>query len=261
MSRYGPLYSFRIEHEYFLGNTCRGLTCDVSPPGLELLSQRGLLLRQVAENEWTVFYDQDNAGADFSTDVLTLEMKISAPAFVLYTAWEEFCPGAAYRLDLPLASDTAKATDVIQKVSDKRMMGVALCSIYIKLTEAMLKDAESGKPKRDTIVFQAPKRIWEYVFIKENNKAIVPDRLRLEAEKMSIDFTPFEVAHEFGREAYRTESEEKIPMKESYEARLKLVMIPEVVNRQKLILLRDVAHPEPGQFRCDKGKIRQVCYF
>ncbi len=67
----------------------------------------------------------------------------------------------------------------------------------------MLKDAENGKPKRDTIVFQAPKRIWEYVFIKENNKTIVPDRLRLEAERMIIDFTQFEVVHEFGREEYR----------------------------------------------------------
>ncbi len=261
MSRYGPLYSFRIEHEYFLGNTCRGLTCDVSPPGLELLSQRGLLLRQVAENEWTVFYDQDNAGADFSTDVLTLGMKISAPAFVLYTAWGDFDPNAAYRLELPTAAETVKATDVITKISDKRKMGEQLFTIEIRLNDDIWNAAESNAPKRDTITFQAVSRTWEYLFIKSNNKSVVPDQLKLEADKDIIKFKPFEVVQEFGREVYLTVSEEEIPMRENYDAKLNLVMIPESTNRQKLVFMRNVPHPEPGRFKVEKGKIRQVCYF
>ena len=48
MSTYRPLYSFRIEHDYFVGGICRALQCAVLPSGQGLMTQRGLLLRQTA---------------------------------------------------------------------------------------------------------------------------------------------------------------------------------------------------------------------
>lgn len=60
MSTYRPLYNFRIEHDYFVGSICRALQCAVLPMGQELMSQRGLLFRQTAQNEWTVLYDADS---------------------------------------------------------------------------------------------------------------------------------------------------------------------------------------------------------
>lgn len=261
MSRYGPLYSFSFEHEYFHGNKCRDLECVVPPKGQELLALRGLIFRRIDINEWTLLYDKDGAGIDTSSDVLTLGMMISVPAFVLHTLWDGFDPSAAYRLELPTATGKEKATDVITKIGDKRKMGVPLCIIEIKLNESIWRDAENGSPKRDIITFQAPSCIWEYLFIKSNNKIIVPERLRLEADKDIIMFKPMEVIPEFGMETYRTESEQKIPMRENYDAKLNLIMMPEGAIRQKQVLLRNVINPQPGKFRCDAGKVRQVCYF
>lgn len=111
MSNYRPLYSFRIEHDYFAEGICRSLQCAVLPSGGELMTQRGLLLRQTARNEWTVLYDTEGAGVDINSDVITFGMTISDPAFVLYTQWPGFDPGAVYQLELPLAESTADATD------------------------------------------------------------------------------------------------------------------------------------------------------
>ena len=48
---------------------------------------------------------------------------------------------------------------------------------------------------------------------------------------------------------------------ENYDFRLDLIAIPMNINRQKLVLLRNVEHPKPGQFKSDADKLRQVCYF
>lgn len=82
MSTYRPLYSFRIEHDYFVGGICRALQCAVLPSGQELMTQRGLQLRQTAQNEWTVLYDADGAGVDTASDAIALGLSISDLAFV-----------------------------------------------------------------------------------------------------------------------------------------------------------------------------------
>ena len=158
MSTYRPLYSFRIEHDYFVGGICRALQCAVLPTGQELMSQRGLLFRQTAQNEWTVLYDADGAGVDTASDAIAFGMSISDPAFVLYTEWQGFEPSAVYSLSLPLANGNANATDVITDTESKRRIGMPLCTITLRLTEDVWQAAVNGTPTCDTIRFQAPER-------------------------------------------------------------------------------------------------------
>lgn len=262
MSTYRTLYSFRIEHEYFVGGICRALQCAVLPMGQELMSQRGLLFRQTAQNEWTVLYDADGAGVDTTSDVIVLGMSISDPAFVLYTHWSGFDPAAVYRMDLPLAATAADATDVIADTEDKRRIGMPLCLVSLRLTEELWQSAVNGTPKSDTIKFQTPERYWEYILIRQNTgREVSPERLRIDTDKNLLTFKPFEKTSEFGRDAFRTVSEKAVPIRERYDFRVNLITTSESSNRQKQVLLRNVEHPKPGQFKSDADKLRQVCYF
>ena len=262
MSTYRPLYSFRIEHDYFVGGICRALQCIVLPSGQELMTQRGLLLRQTAQNEWTVLYDADGAGVDTASDAIALGLSISDPAFVLYTEWQGFSPSVSYRLDLPLANGNAFASEVIVDTENKRRIGMPLCTITLRLTENLWQAAVKGTPKCDTIKFKVPERYWEYILIKQSNHREFPlEQLRLYTDKNLLTFNSFEKTNEFGRDAYRTVSEKAVPIRERYDFRLNLIATPENSNRQKQILLRNVEHPKPGQIKSDADKLRQVCYF
>ena len=262
MNTYRPLYSFRIEHDYFVGGICRALQCAVLPAGQELMSQRGLLFRQMTQNEWTVLYDADGAGVDTDSDAIAFGMSILDPAFVLYTEWQGFDPSAVYAMSLPLANGNADATDVITDTESKRRIGMPLCSITLRLTEDVWQAAVNGTPKCDTINFQAPERYWEYILIKQsNNSEVDAERLRLDTDKNLLTFNSFERTNEFGRDAYRTVSEKAVPIRECYDFRLNLIATPESSNRQKQVLLRNVEHPIPGRFKSEADKLRQVCYF
>lgn len=262
MSNYRPLYSIRIEHEYFLGGICRALQCTVLPTGQELMSRRGLLFRQMAQNEWTILYDADGAGVDTASDAIAFGMSISDPAFVLYTEWPTFNPNAVYCLDLPAETEVVNGVEAIASTNAKSKIGTPLCTINVRLTDDVWQTAENGTPKTTVIMFKAPERYWEYVLIKQNSNRDIPlERLSLTTDKELITFKAFERTSEFGRESFRTVSEKAVPMRERYDFRLNLVATPEGSNRQKQVLLRNVEHPMPGRFKSDADKLRQVCYF
>lgn len=142
---YRPLYNLRVEHDYFDGGVCRSLRCQISSAEAALWHRRGLLFRQLGENEWAILYDNDGAGVDTSSDVLALEMDMSDPSFVLYTLWDGFDPGAAYELELPLKKETADAVKVIRKTAPKRGIGSGFCRIRIRMTDKIVKAAREGK--------------------------------------------------------------------------------------------------------------------
>jgi hypothetical protein len=165
-------------------------------------------------------------------------------------------------LDLPLANGNAFASEVIVDTENKRRIGMPLCTICIRLTDDVWQTAVKGTPKYDTIKFKAPKRYLEYILIKQSNNREFPlEQLRLDTDKNFLTFNSFEKTNEFGRDAYRTVSEKAVPIRERYDFRLNLIATPENSNHQKQILLRNVEHPKPGQFKSDADKLRQVCYF
>lgn len=187
MSSYRPLYSICIEHEYFLGGICRALQCAVLPSGQELMSQRGLLFRQMAQNKWTVLYDADGAGVDTASDAIAFGMSISDPAFVLYTEWPTFNPNAVYSLDLPAETEVVNGVKAIADTHAKPKIGTPLCTINVRLTDDVWLAAVNGTPKTTVIMFEAPERYWEYVLIKQNSNKDVPlERLSLTTDKELI---------------------------------------------------------------------------
>lgn len=96
MGTYRPLYSLRVEHDYYDNLACRALAFRLKAGGVDLCRRRGLLFRQTAVNEWTLLYDCDSAGVDTSSDKVEAELCITDPAFVLFTDWAALRPENAY---------------------------------------------------------------------------------------------------------------------------------------------------------------------
>lgn len=52
MGTYRPLYSLRVEHDYYDNLACRALAFRLKAGGVDLCRRRGLLFRQTAVNEF-----------------------------------------------------------------------------------------------------------------------------------------------------------------------------------------------------------------
>lgn len=255
---YRPLYSLRIEHDYFDRGVCRALRCRIAPAEAGLWHRRGLLLRQPCGNEWTVLYDSDGAGVDTASDVLALEMDMTDPAFVLYTQWEGFQPDAAYSLELPSEEETADAANAIRRTASGRGIGSGFCKVRIRLTEKLLQAAREGRAESCTLRFRAPECRWEYLLVPRAGDTVAAERYLLEEADGKLHFPPFEPELIYGRELLRTISEESIPMRERYGYRLRVVA-PAGSGGRKQTILRHLAPPEPGRFLdAARGVLRQV---
>ncbi len=261
MGTYERLYSLRILHDYFDDAVCRAVQCRPTASGTELMRRRGWLFKRTAENEWTVLYDPSGAGPDIGADRLTFELQLTAPDFVLYTHWPAFRPDAAYRLHLPSEGGDLEAAEAIVPSEERRPIGSGFCVATLALTEETIGAARTGTPPCCTLRFHASAYRWEYLFLPESEPALDGETLYLEAVdgKKPYRFTAFEQVRAFDRVAYRTISEEAIPLKERYGFRLRLSSSTGA-NRPKRTLLRDVPPPIPGRHRSAGPEfIRQVC--
>ena len=244
MESYSILYRLRAVHDYFDGNPCPSLQCRLTPQGEALAHRRGLLFRQTAAGEWALL--SDNLPAE--DDVLTLDLFLTDPAFMLYTAWQGFQPSAAYCLELPAAEEETEAATR------------GFCTVTLQMTKALLEAAKAGKPMQATLRFRAPSLQWEYVFIPRGETDIPSGRMSLEDAAGKVKFSAFKECETYGQIALRTVSRSRIPMRQSYGCKLRLTAQDE--GRQKRILLKQVPPPQPGQFAdAGKGILRQVCYY
>ena len=222
MESYSILYRIRATHDYFDGKPCPSLQCRLTPQGEALAHRRGLLFRQTAVGEWTLL--SDNLPAE--DDVLTLDLFLTDPAFMLYTAWQGFQPSAAYGLELPAAEEETDAATVIRPTDKKRGIGSGFCTVTLRMTKELLEAAKAGKPMQAVLCFRSA----------------------------------FKECETYGQIALRTVSRSRIPMRQSYGCKLRLTAQDE--GRQKRILLKQVPPPQPGQFAdAGKGILRQVCYY
>jgi hypothetical protein len=262
MGNYRTLYTIRIEHEYFEGNICRALQCRISPSGEELWRRRGLLFRRLNTNEWTILYDDASAGVDTHSDVLTLELDMIDPKFILYTRWEHFRPEAAYALQLPVAEETLEAEKGFIEEAPKRSIKSSFCMIRLKLTEELFLAAKSAEPKRCLLKFRPPEYKWEYLFIPHNEKQLSPENMHLEEINEKLHFSPFKLVDEYGKKVFYTVSEESVAMREHYHFSLKLTSFNKKDKRTKQMLLKNVLLPNPGVYLTpEPDMLRQVCYF
>lgn len=263
MESYRPLYRISATHEYFERKPCTALQCSLSPQGRLLARQRGLLFRQSAVNEWEVLYDTAGAGVDTANDVLELELRITDPDFVFYTEWKNFCPSAAYMLELPLTTEENDATALIRLSDGKRKVGSPLCTIHLHLTEKLIEAAQKKTPEVCRLLFHTPKLYWEYIFLPRNDDGSIPaGELQLEDTTGQITFRKLYKIQAYGREAWRATSTDAIPVRSTYECRLRLVVEGSKKDSPKRILLRQVESPVPGKFQSNRvNSLRQICYF
>lgn len=262
MESYRPLYRIITEHEYFEERPCISLQCCLSAQGKELARQRGLLFHPVAANEWEVLYDTAGRGVDTVNDVLELELSMLDPEFVLYTDWKDFCPSAAYVLELPLATEEKDAASAIRLSGGKRKVGSPFCTIYLHLTEKLVAAAEAKVPEVCRLRFHNPKRYWEYVFLPRNNDNNVPTgEWQLEDAAGKTVFGKLRQTQVYGREAWCTESLEEISMRFTYGCRLRLV-VQDAKGSPKRIIVSQIRPPDPGRFQSKSTDcLRQVCYY
>jgi len=261
MGAYERLYSLRILHDYFDGAVCRAVQCRPTASGAELMRRRGWIFKRTADNEWAILYDSSGAGSEIGTDRLFFELQLAEPDFVRCTHWPTFRPDAAYRLNLPSGGGVLEAVEAIAPSEERRTIGSGCCVATLTPTEETIGAARAGTPLDCMLRFHAPAYRWEYLFLPESDTA--PDRETLCLEtadgKSPYRFTAFEQVQAFGRAAYRTTSEEAIPLRESYSFRLRLSSSTGA-NRPRRTLLRDVPPPIPGRHRsAGPGFIRQIC--
>ncbi|MEG2164228.1 MAG: hypothetical protein RRY55_07100 [Bacteroidales bacterium] len=262
MESYQPIYRISVAHEYFEGKSCTALQCCLAPQGKLLARQRGLLFRQSAGNEWEVLYDTTGAGVDTENDTLELELRITDPDFVFYTKWKDFCPSAAYMLELPLSAEENDATTLIRLSDEKRKVGSPLCSIHLHLIEKLIEAAQKKTPAICKLHFNTPKLYWEYIFLPRNNdSSVLAGELQLEDTTRQVAFRKFYKTQAYGREVWCTESMDNIPVRSTYGCRLRLVVQTDR-GSPKRILLRHVESPLPGRFLSNRiDYLQQVCYY
>lgn len=256
MESYRILYRIKAEHGYFDGSPCPALQCRLTPQGEVLARRRGLLFRQIAPGEWTLLYSREPA----ADDVLVLDLSVADPKFTLYTAWKGFRPSAAYCLELPQADGTVDAATAIRLTDRKRAIGAGFCTVSLRLTEEIVKAAESGQPMQTVLHFREAAAQWEYLFIHKGEDTVQPGSMKLEDAEGKVLFTAFRKEETYGQKAWITRSKSRIPMRPVYSCRLRLTAQNE--GRQKRVLLSQVPPPEAGRFMdVPQGILRQICYY
>lgn len=249
MNEYRPIYSLSIEHDYYMDKACRSIDIRVSPPGVELMRRRGLLFRQMAINEWAILSGKTNASMDTDIDVLTFDMYLSDPTFVLFTEWQAFEPQKAYSLHLPMASP-----ETVFEISGKRGIGSGFCRAQLHFTKEM--------STHDTLVFHAKKQYWEYFFVARNEHLGNGGRLTLKEAKGELAFSTFEPVELLGRKAWRTISAEPVALRERYGYSLSLFEEMPDAACSHIVRMKNLPHPVAGSHLGGQdGFLRQICYF
>lgn len=254
---YRPLYNLCIKHDYFDKGICRAIQCRIAEA--TLWNRRGLLFLPVSPNEWTILYDKDSAGVDTTADVLTLNMEIIDPAFVLYTHWNDFHPGSAYSMELPAETGSIEGASVIREAVPKQDIGFGFCQVHLRMTEKLFSAAQRGTPMNCTLQFHAIECQWEYLLVPRKGKTVVAEKFIMEETEGKLHFSPFTLIKTYGQELLRTVSEEAIPMREHYPYKLKVSSFAGNSGRKRIVL-KHAAPPEPDKFLdVSPGLLRQVC--
>lgn len=254
MKNYRELFRVVVEHDYYEKGGCRAFSLALTSQGLALAQRRGFCFKQMADNEWALLYQNRPAFADDMTIILSC----SDASFPLYTQWEGYAPYAVYDLELPSHETVEVDTDFVLHKGG-RGLGMGMCSILLHLSGPLYDAAEAGAPMRTVIHFKARSAKWTYLFIPREGREYAADRLRLEDENGQVSFSDF-VDDEDYPNAVSTTSQGEISLRRSYACKLRLVALD--ANGRKIVLLENVAPPEPGKFLdAPQGTVQSICYY
>lgn len=254
MKNYRELFRVVVEHDYYEKGGCRAFSLALTSQGLALAQRRGFCFKQMADNEWALLYQKRPA----LTDDMTMILSCSDASFPLYTQWEGYAPYAVYDLELPSHETVEADTDFVLHKGG-RGLGMGMCSILLHLDGTLYDAAEAGTPMRTAIHFKARAARWSYLFIPREGREFATGRLRLEDENGQVAFSDF-VDDSASPNAVSTTSLDEIPLRCRYDCKLRLVALD--ANGRKIVLLENVAPPEPGRFLdAPQGTVQSICYY
>ncbi len=258
---YKKVFEICLKHEYFTENICAGIQLNVSALTLILIKRRGLIFRQSGANKWCFVADCTGGGVDELSDIFTLEMRSTDPAFMYYTDWEGHNPAKTCLLELPCDSSDIDIVPEMNKNQIKRV-GSVICLINLRLSNRMFDLAKEGHEMKQVLVFHNSKKYWEYLFVPRSE--IGDKKIKIEETKGLINFEEItQIQLEiFDFLVYRTISTTPIPIKECYDYQISL---KEVVREAPLMvrtIIRDLTLPRMGLFRSeDPNVIQHISYF
>lgn len=248
MEKYSIIYSLRFEHTYNSGKICRAIDVRINPLSIDLIKRHGLLFKQTAVNEWSLLCVDGNFNTSTSSDELLLDLFLTDPNFMYYTAWDGFEPHVMY--DLALPTTNSNATEVIVKNNNEYRLSSSFCTAKLSLNKS------TGNALVNTLQFVSKNIYWEYRFIFRNNRDVDFDKLVLcldTEEDMFDKFKKINNPHEI-----KTKSKKVLELKEKYGKTLSLKLIE---GETKKIMKEYVPFPQIGAFaNKEKDTILQICY-
>ena len=258
---YKKVFEICLKHEYFTGDVCAGVQLDVCASTLTLMRRRGLIFREAEVNKWCFVADCVGGEVDELSDIFTLEMRATDPAFISYTDWEGYNPAKTYLLELPYDSHNIDIVAEMNKNQIKRV-GAVICLINVRLSKRMFELAREGREMTQTLVFHNPIKYWEYLFVPRSKTG--DKKIKVEETKGLVNFEMVTQMHLdiFDSLVYRAISTTLIPLKECYDYQISL---KEVVREEPLMvrtLIRDLPLPRMGQIMSGNNNvIQQISYF
>lgn len=244
------VWKVKVTHGYYSGGSAPDMEVRVSEATKRLLARRGCLWRLMAPGEWAlVGFGAARFDAD---DVAEAEVVVRNKDLPLLTDME--WPGAreCYEIKVEPASSVAR----IKEHSDDRA-GARDAETIVRLLLPVGKAPQDGAPLTE-LVFDAPKKYWEYCFLPRDGHA---DKiLKLEEAGGKISFSECESVTMWGHEALRCRSTEKIRMAADYSRyRLKLY---EFLKHGRKELIGRVPYPDYRLMWEDaKDTIYGIVYF
>lgn len=254
MENYRELFRLVVSHDYDGNEEGRAFACALTPQGQALAQRRSLCFRQLSANEWALYYQ----ARPTVSDDLSLSLSCTDCNFPLYTRWDGFVPSGVYEIELPSPKDVEADEDFVLRQGG-RGFGEGLCSMLLHLDNALYDAADAGNPMRTTIHFKALSARWTYLFIPRRDREFPAEQMRLEDENGQLCFCDcVDDAERPG--AVSTASQDAVPLCRKYDCKLRLVASD--VNGRKIVLLSDVAPPEPGRFLdAPQGTLHSICYY
>ena len=149
---YRTLYTIKVEHDHFKDTPCTAIDCKLTPKGKELVRRRGMLFKQTAPSEWTLYFRSE---PDTSEDILTIEFSVIDRKLLLYTLWPDFKPFEEYRLELPTDDRVIDVASEIHSTGMRRTIGSGNCMMSLRLNDAVVNAAEEGNPVQAVLHFKA----------------------------------------------------------------------------------------------------------
>ena len=264
MSRYAPLVSLTIEHEFFVGNRCDALSCEPGAASTRLARDCEMVLKSRTDGV-TVYLDQDRADAltlaqadPAAPPELWFRLRPQDPALanftfpstprdgaVLFFSNTDATPAVDGGPQSLSAEDTVSESDFV--TFDDEVLATILTARDRRIPPFAFVRLVLGDltPRRYELRFEARQTFWKYYLLGEMalpTATIVDTRQEVEFE------TGVETTLADDRRAISFTSKARIPLRQQSDCHFQLREVGSGVNR---VLIRHLPVASPDRLYKD----------